>query len=156
MIVGVLSDTHGSLHAAVIPLFRAANVELILHAGDVGKRRVLQELEEIAPVVAVRGNIDTNGEVARLPLEARLVKEGTDIYMTHIGGKPLMWLSSLPDPKPDVAICGHSHMALLERASGVLFLNPGAAGTQPRFGQPLSAAILTLADGSASAEIVTL
>jgi putative phosphoesterase len=92
MIVGVLSDTHGSLHAGVVSLFRTASVELILHAGDVGKYSVLEELEKIAPVVAVRGNIDTNGEVARLPLEARLSKEGVDVYMTYMGGKPPSWL----------------------------------------------------------------
>jgi predicted phosphodiesterase len=62
----------------------------------------------------------------------------------------------LPDAKPDVAICGHSHIPLLEWVEGVLFLNPGAAGVQPRFGQPLSAALLTLDNGWVSAELITL
>jgi predicted phosphodiesterase len=104
----------------------------------------------------VRGNIDDVGELEHLPEDARFTKEGVDIYMTHIGAKPQLWLPRLPRPRPHVAICGHSHVSLLERSGGVLFLNPGAAGTVPRFGAPLSAAILTLREGVASAEVFNL
>jgi len=156
MIIGVLSDTHGDLHPGVLPLFKGAGVELILHAGDVGGYSVIGELSRIAPVMAVRGNVDTYGKASELPDEERIIREGVDIYMTHIGGKPELWLPKLPDPKPQVALCGHSHIALLEELGGVLFLNPGAAGTKPRFGRPLMAALLTVQDGSASAEIFDL
>ncbi len=131
-------------------------MERILHAGDVGSASVLVELEAVAPVFAVCGNIDTHGETARLPAELRLNIEGVDIYMTHIGGKPEMWLPNLHAPLPSVAICGHSHIPLLKHIEGVLFLNPGAAGARPRFGKPLSAALLNVRNGVAEAELVTL
>lgn len=156
MIIGVLSDTHGSLHPGVVPLFRDAHVEAILHAGDVGRYEVLEQLAELAPVHAVRGNVDVEGNVARLPEEVRLEWEGVSIYMTHIGDKPHAWLPRLATPCPQVAICGHSHISLLETQEGVLFLNPGAAGTRPRFRSPLSAALLKLEEGVASAEIINL
>jgi uncharacterized protein len=154
--VGVLSDTHGTLHPRVVSLFREAQVRTILHAGDVGELSVLNALQEVAPVTAVRGNVDRSGYVATLPVEVHQEIDGVRVYMTHIGGKPHVWLPRLPLPGPGVAICGHSHIALLESAGGVLFLNPGAAGTKPRFNRPLTAALLTLDNGSAQAEIVEL
>ncbi len=154
MLIGVLSDTHGSLHPRLMPLFREAGVATILHAGDVGKYSVIEELSRLAPVLVVRGNIDIEGRVAELPDEVRVKLASTDIYMTHIGGKPRPWLSRLPEPTPNIAIGGHSHIALVGREGGVLFLNPGSAGTQPRFGGSLSAALLRVEDGFAEAEIV--
>ena len=156
MLLGVLSDTHGTLHPRLLSLFREAGVESILHAGDVGKESVLAELQAIAPTLAVRGNIDTGGVVAGLPGEVRFTEEGVDVYMTHIGGKPNFWLPRLPAPAPAVAICGHSHVPLLQSLGGILFLNPGAAGTRPRFGRDLTAALLRLEAGEAKAEIITL
>ena len=154
MIIAVMSDTHGTVHPRLLLLFREAQVELILHAGDVGEPEVLETLASIAQVVAVRGNVDDEGELASLPEEVRNTYEGVDIYMTHIGSRPETWMRALPDPKPQVAICGHSHVALLEELGGVLFLNPGAAGTRPRFGGTLSAALLTIESGKAVAEII--
>ncbi len=156
MIIGVVSDTHGTLHPRLLPILREAGVELILHAGDVGAYEVIGKLSGVAAVLAVRGNVDGNGRAAELPEDLSATWEGVDIYMTHIGGKPRVWLPRLPNPKPRVAICGHSHIALLEEVDGVLFLNPGSAGTRPRFGGTLSVALLTLSDGEASAEIVEL
>ena len=156
MIIGVLSDTHGTLHSRVLPLFTEAGVELILHAGDVGSFDIIETLSRVAPVHAVCGNVDVSGNVALLPGELRLEIKGATIYMTHIGGKPSVWASHLPKPRPDMAICGHSHIALLEQLGSTLFLNPGAAGTQPRFGAPLSAALLRVEGGQVSAELVVL
>ena len=156
MIIGVVSDTHGTLHPRLLPILREAGVELILHAGDVGAYEVIDKLFEVAPVLAVRGNVDGTGRAADLPEDLRVTWEGVDVYMTHIGGKPRVWLPRLPVPKPGVAICGHSHIALLEEVEGVLFLNPGSAGTQPRFGGALSLAVLTLLGGEANAEIISL
>ena len=154
MIIGVMSDTHGTIHPKLLPAFREAGVELILHAGDVGDPAVLKMLSSIAEVVAVRGNVDDIGTLAELPEEVRKTWEGVDIYMTHIGGKPEGWIRALPDPKPQVAICGHSHVALLEELGGVLFLNPGSAGTRPRFGGTLGAALLKVEKGKATAELI--
>jgi uncharacterized protein len=156
LIVGVLSDTHGELHPQVLPRFREAGVELILHAGDVGDYAVIEQLSQLAPVSAVAGNVDVTGNVALLPIELTMQLEGVSVYMTHIGGKPANWLPRLARPLPDVAICGHSHRPLLERVGGTLFLNPGAAGTRPRFNIPLSAALLRLSEGSAEAELLPL
>lgn len=154
MIIGVLSDTHGTIHPRLLPTFREAGVQLILHAGDVGNPAVLEILSSIAEVAAVRGNIDDEVTLADLPEEIRKTWEGVDIYITHIGGKPEAWIRILPNPTPHVAVCGHSHIALLEEFGEVLFLNPGSAGTRPRFGGTLSAALLKAENGKAVVELI--
>ncbi len=155
-LLGVVSDTHGTLHSRLLPSLREARVDAILHAGDVGDCNIIRQLEEIAPVTAVKGNIDLQGEVSQLPEYVYIEMGSAGIYMTHIGGKPDHWLAQLPEPKPRVAICGHSHAALLQELGGVLFLNPGVAGTRPRFGKPLTFALLHMTDQGARAEIITL
>lgn len=156
MLIGVLSDTHGTLHPRLLAVFREAGVERILHAGDVGSDGVLSALQELAPAVAVKGNIDVRGAMAALPGEVRFTAEGVDLLMTHVGGRPEQWIGRIPAPRPAVAICGHSHVPLLQELEGTLFLNPGAAGTRPRFGRPLTCALLWLEAGKATAEILTL
>jgi putative phosphoesterase len=156
MLIAVISDTHGTLHPRLMPALREAGVGLILHAGDVGSYPLLGELATVAPVRAVRGNIDVEGKVSDLPDDYRRMLDGVDVYMTHVGGKPEYWLPRLPDPKPQVAICGHSHIPLIEQAGGVLFVNPGSAGTRPRFGGPLSFALLHTEEGTASAKLIIL
>src|SRR5690242_14549711 len=133
MIVGVLSDTHGTLHPLAAAIFLEKGVERVLHAGDVGDFGVIGALSAHWLVTAVRGNIDTRGMVADLPREVQLDIGGAILYMTHIRGSAGAWLRSLKSPRAAVAICGHSHIALNEGYGGVLFLNPGAAGTQARF-----------------------
>jgi putative phosphoesterase len=148
--LGVISDTHGLLRGQVRGVF--AGVELILHAGDVGKPEVLAELASIAPVLAVRGNVD-RGEWAN-PLPETQVTEagGAWIYMLHD-------LSRL-DIEPagggfSVVIYGHSHRAKLEQRQGVLYLNPGAAGPR-RFELAPSVAVLEIEEGHANARLVEL
>lgn len=154
MRVGVVSDTHGYLDPGALPAL--AGVEHILHAGDVGDRSILTALETVAPVLAVRGNVDTGTALGRL-LPANLIATlgGVVVYMTHIGGQPMDLLKALPTPRPQVYIFGHSHIALCQEREGVLFLNPGAAG-RPRFGGGVSVALLELANGQATARIVPL
>jgi hypothetical protein len=153
MQIGVISDTHGTFNPAIRTHF--AGVELILHAGDIGPRGIITQLEEIAPVLAVTGNVDWGGPLDQLyPRVQQIELAGRLIYMTHIGGKPSELRGRLPEPKPAVYICGHSHIALLERDDDVLFLNPGSAGA-PRFGRRPSLARLTLAD-EISAELTWL
>jgi len=154
MIIGVVSDTHGTIHPRLLPALRDARVGLILHAGDVGDPSILTKLSTLAEVVAVRGNVDDEGTLAALPEEIRKRWDAVDIYMTHIGGRPASWLRMLPYPRPQIAICGHSHVALVEELEGVLFLNPGSAGTRPRFGGTLSAAILRIESGQPVVEML--
>jgi putative phosphoesterase len=152
--IGVISDTHGYLDPRALAPLRG--VERILHAGDIGSPEIIAALEAIAPVTAVQGNVDAGTALGRrYPLTQRVAIGGVAIHMTHIGGKPEDMRHALPDPRPDVFIFGHSHVALLEERYGVLFLNPGAAG-RPRFGGGLSVALLEIADGRASARIVPL
>jgi putative phosphoesterase len=157
MQIGVIADTHG--HLAPGALAALAGVALILHAGDIGGAAIISQLEQVAPVLAVHGNSDAGSALARQhPASRRVEREGVTIYLTHIGGRPAELARALPaEPglRPQVYIFGHSHVALLERAEGVLFLNPGAAG-RPRFGGGLSVAILSLAAGQAEARIIPL
>lgn len=146
-LVGVISDTHGLLRPEVLAALRGA--ELILHAGDVGSEAVLWGLEQLAPVTAVRGNADCGTWSEKLPKSAALELEGVAIYLHH-GHEPLDL-----DPASGgfgVVIQGHSHQPRLERAGGVLYLNPGSAGPR-RFALPVSVARLTLSGGRAEAEL---
>jgi putative phosphoesterase len=154
MQIGVISDTHGYLDPrALVALQGSAR---ILHAGDIGSPAIVDQLAAIAPVDAVQGNVDAGTPLARrFPASQRLVIEGVQVYMTHVGGQPAALVRALPEPRPDVYIFGHSHVALLETVDGVVFLNPGAAG-RPRFGGGLSVAILDVQAGHATARIVPL
>lgn len=154
MLVGVISDTHGKFHPAIPTHF--AGVELILHAGDIGQPAIITQLEALAPVLAVTGNVDWGRPIDRLhPRVQQIELAGQQIYMTHIGGRPQELHGRLPEPKPAVYICGHSHIALLERADDVLFLNPGSAGA-PRFGRKPSLARITITPDAVSAELIWL
>ncbi len=139
--IGVISDTHGWFREPVPKLL--AGVERILHAGDIGNPEVLERLERIAPVEAVRGNIDTAEWAARLPASRVIEIESLQIYMLHD-------LSQLDlDPAAagfQVVISGHSHKAHQERKKGVLYLNPGRAGPR-RFHLAPTLALLEV-DGS--------
>ncbi len=154
MLIGVISDTHGTFHPLIPQHF--AGVELILHAGDIGKLEIITQLEAIAPVLAVTGNVDWGGPLDRQhPRTQRIEREGCAIYMEHIGGKPNDMQRRLPTPRPNVYICGHSHVPLVEERGGVLFLNPGSAGA-PRFGRKPSLARLAICDGRPNAELISL
>jgi len=154
MRIGVISDTHGYLDPRAAVALQG--VARILHAGDIGSPAIVDALEAIAPVDAVQGNVDAGTSLARrFPSSRQILIEDVLIHMTHIGGRPAALARVLPQPKPDVYIFGHSHVALLETLNGVLFLNPGAAG-RPRFGGGLSVAILDVEAGQAEARIVPL
>lgn len=135
MTLGIVSDTHGWLHPALPQVF--AGVDLILHAGDVGASELLDQLEQIAPVRAVWGNIDGADLRRRLPEHQRFSLDGVSFWMTHIAGRPGRWQQGMgaklrADP-PQVFVCGHSHILQIARVpdlGGMLFLNPGAAGQQ--------------------------
>jgi len=152
-IVGLISDTHGLLRADV---HRAlAGVELILHAGDVGGDEVLDELELIAPVLAVYGNTDPAGD-PRLNEAIEISIGEMSIHVSHgheVGSPSPQKL--LARYAADVIVFGHTHQQLVARAEGRLVVNPGAAGPR-RFKVEPTVARLTIANGEAEVELVTL
>jgi len=150
MRIAVVSDTHSLLRPEVLPAL--AGAEHILHAGDVGDAGILDKLRSVAPVNAVRGNVDRQGPCAQLPASDTFRLGGSLIHILHN-------IDEL-DLKPEVAdikviIYGHSHQPSIETRHGVLFLNPGSIGPR-RFNLPVTFAWLTLAEGKPCAEIVTL
>ena len=138
MKVGVISDTHGLLRPEAVEALRG--VEHILHAGDVGVAAILDRLGQIAPVTAIRGNIDLRGPCAKLPPVELVELDGCSIYMLHN-------LHELDlDPVAagiQVVISGHSHNPSIERKKGVLYFNPGSAGPR-RFSLPISLGFLEI------------
>ena len=149
LIVGIISDTHGLLQPAVIEVFKGA--DLIIHAGDIGKPEIIEDLQATAPVEAVKGNMDMAVWAQKLP-EKKLIKLGSVLlYVIHDVYKM--------DVKPSkakigVVIHGHTHKASsIEDHNGVLFLNPGSA-TQPRFNSPASVALLHIKRKSLTAQFI--
>jgi uncharacterized protein len=147
---GVISDTHGLLRPRVLE--ELAGVDLIIHAGDIGSREILQELHRLAPVFAVRGNMDRHLWARGLP-SARVVEAGD--VLIHV----LHDLASLAvNPAAAgyrVVIFGHSHQPRVEEKGGVLYLNPGSAGPR-RFQLPVTMARLRIAPDSLRPEIIHL
>jgi uncharacterized protein len=151
MKVGVVSDTHGLLRPEVLPALEG--VEAIFHAGDVGDATILDSLRAVAPVHAIRGNVDTIGPTAKLPAEEAIEVGGHFIYMLH----SVEALDIHPRASGiSAVISGHTHKPLIEYKHGVLFLNPGSCGPR-RFKLPVTLALLYLEDGRpARAELVHL
>jgi len=150
MVLGVISDTHGLLRPEAISALQS--VEQIIHAGDVGSPGILDELRRIAPVCAVRGNVDTAAWAAVLPMTDQVATPGGLVYVLH-DRKELAWR-----PAPEgtrVVITGHSHQPREERTGDVLFLNPGSAGPR-RFQLPICLARLTWREPAWTVEFVTL
>ena len=139
MKLGLISDTHGYFDPRIPALF--AGVEHILHAGDIGSPRVIQELEAIAPVTAVLGNNDFDPTWR----ETEIVTLGGRKFLVH----HIVGLRSLADgirdritlAQPDVVVFGHTHQSHEERRGGTHFINPGYAG-KPRFSMERSVALL--------------
>ena len=151
MLIGVISDTHGLLRPEALAAL--AGVEHILHAGDVGLATIVDALREIAPVTAIRGNVDTHGSCAELPETEAVELGGCLVYVVHA----LEWM----DIKPQAAgvglvVFGHSHVPSVERRNGVVYVNPGSAGPR-RFHLPVTVAQVSVEDGVVmKAEIVEL
>ncbi len=161
MLIGLVSDTHGYVHPGLADAF--AEADLIVHAGDVGPEEVLDRLEAIAPTVGVYGNVDGPPVRGRLPETARFKAGGLRFVVTHIGGHPTRWAKGvgpmLKAERPDVFVCGHSHILRIERVArlgGMLYVNPGAAGRQG-FHRVKTCVRLHVEDGAArQAEVVHL
>jgi uncharacterized protein len=150
MRIGVISDTHGLMRPEALRALQGA--EHILHAGDVGDPAILDALRAIAPVTAIRGNIDEGGPCSHLPSTELVELGGRSIFMLHDVKKI--------DLNPEAAgiaavVFGHSHKPFLEWRRGLLFLNPGSAGPR-RFELPVTFAWLKIEANEVSARVVPL
>jgi uncharacterized protein len=148
--IGVISDTHGLLRPEAVAALK--NSDYIIHAGDIGDPAILDKLNEIAPVTAVRGNVDRGAWARRIPQMNVLEVSGRSIYVLHILGEL--------DLKPEAAgfaavIFGHSHMPKQETKNGVLYFNPGSAGPK-RFNFPVSVGKLAVCLGQIESQILQI
>lgn len=148
--VGVISDTHGLLRPEALAALQGS--DYIIHAGDVGGPDILQQLAKIAPVTAVRGNVDREKWARELPQTNLLELGAVAIYVLHDVNR----LDLAPrSARLAAVIFGHSHRPSQEMRDGVLFFNPGAAGPR-RFSLPVTVGRLRIAGSQLSAEIVPL
>ena len=150
ILIGIISDTHGLLRAEAIDALRGS--DHIIHAGDVGTPEILDRLGAVAPVTAVRGNVDKAVWARRLPATEILEAGGISIYVLH----DLAKLDLTPKAAGfAVVISGHTHVPKQEMRDGVLYFNPGSAGPH-RFKLPLSIGKLVVEDGSVRGELLQL
>src|SRR5215471_12325680 len=150
MLIGVISDTHGLLRPEAVASLRGS--EHIIHAGDIGSPEITPELEKIAPVTAIRGNVDTQAWAQRFAETEVVELGGLHIYVIHD-------VNAL-DLNPKAAgfaavISGHSHQPKQEMKAGVLYFNPGSAGPR-RFSRPISVGRLEIVDKKIKATILTI
>jgi putative phosphoesterase len=148
--IGIISDTHGLLRPEALAALRGS--DYIIHAGDVGDPAILEQLAVLAPLTAVRGNVDHGSWARALPVTDVLEIQGVSIYVLHR-------LEEL-DLKAEAAgfaavVYGHTHVPREEKKNGVLYVNPGSAGPK-RFHLPVSIGRLRLKNGMPAAEIIRL
>jgi|SRR5688572_23007642 len=148
--IGLISDTHGLVRPEALKAL--AGVELIVHAGDIGKPEVLDCLQAIAPLAAIKGNNDTAPWARRIP----------EILDLHVKDRTLRVIHNIRDSEPnlraagiDVVISGHSHKPSVQTRDNVLFVNPGSAGPR-RFKLPVTVGLLDLGLAEVKAEIIRL
>jgi hypothetical protein len=150
MIIGVISDTHGLLRPEAVAALRGS--DHIIHAGDIGDPKILDKLAEVAPVTAVRGNVDRGAWAKKIPATDVLESDGVSIYVLHV-------LEEL-DLKPEAAgfaavVSGHSHRPHQEVRNGVLYFNPGSAGPR-RFRLPVTVGKLVVSGNQVRGEILNI
>lgn len=148
--IGVISDTHGQIPSGVPQAFK--NVDLIIHAGDIGNEAVLDELSKIAPVMAVRGNMDFGNWASQLP-ETEIIKMGDIVLVVlHIVNR----LNADPEKTGYKAvISGHTHRPDVYEKNGVTFINPGSA-SYPKFGHPGSVALIHIKGDNLNVKLIHL
>jgi putative phosphoesterase len=148
--IGVISDTHGLLRPSAIEALQGS--DLIIHAGDVGRAEILDRLRAIAPVVAVRGNVDHGDWAGALAMSEVISFGAHDIYMRHI-------LADMDiDPKFAgfaMVIYGHSHKPDITQQNGVIYFNPGSAGPR-RFALPVTVGRLRIKAGRLNPELLPI
>jgi uncharacterized protein len=144
--IGVISDTHGLLRPQAEG--RLAGVDHIVHAGDIGRPDIVDVLRRIAPVTAIRGNVDSGEWARKYPDTEFLRLAGRSIHVLH----DLKTLAIDARVSIDVIISGHSHVPKIERIGGILYLNPGSAGPR-RFRLPVTLATLEVTSEGLRPEI---
>jgi len=148
--IGIISDTHGMMRPEVATVF--AGVERIIHAGDIGTPLVMMELNKIAPVVAVYGNMDRSLWALDLPAFAVVTVGDINLYVLH----DLAELNIDPAEAGFAAVIyGHSHKQLQETRNGVLYFNPGSAGPR-RYDLPAGLGLITIENSRIHGEIISL
>jgi uncharacterized protein len=148
MLIGLISDTHGLLRPSALRAMQGA--ELIIHPGDVGDAGILDALKKIAPVVAVRGNVDTEQWAEALPITAVADAGATQIYVLH----DVKQLDLNPKTAGfSIVVSGHSHQPGQTERDGVIYINPGSAGPR-RFQLPITVARLDLNQRPWKAEFI--
>lgn len=150
VVIGVISDTHGLLRPEALRALKGSN--LILHAGDVGDPGILSRLEEVAPVVAVRGNVD-RGDLARSLPDSQVVEvEGELVYLLH----DVEALDLAPEGAGiSMVVFGHSHLPEIRESRGILYFNPGSAGPK-RFSNPVTVGKIRMVGGTLNPEVVEI
>ncbi len=145
--IGVISDTHGLLRQEAVE--RLAGVAHIIHAGDIGRPEIIDGLRNIAPVTAIRGNVDTGAWAQAYPETSQVTLGGCAIFVLH----DIHALDFDPASRGiAIVVSGHSHRALIETRGGVLYLNPGSAGPR-RFNLPITLATLEPAAAGPQAQL---
>lgn len=148
--IGLISDTHGLLRPEATAALQQS--ELIIHAGDIGRPEIIDQLSEIAPVIAVRGNVDTGAWSSPFPPTAEVKVNGRSIYVLH----DIHDLHLTPaDARVRMVVSGHSHKPGQFERAGVLYVNPGSAGPR-RFQLPVTLALLDASDASWKVNFVDL
>ncbi len=148
--IGLISDTHGLLRPEAVRALRGS--ELIVHAGDIGKAEVLHGLQAVAPVKAVRGNIDRETWARSLPKSDAFEIDHVVVYALH----DIADLDIVPETAGvRVVVSGHSHQPSLQERGGVLYVNPGSAGPR-RFHLAVSIALMHVQGNSVDVDLVTL
>lgn len=148
--VGLISDTHGLLRPEAVEALRGCAI--IVHAGDVGDPKILDELSRLAPVTAVRGNIDEGDWANVLPASAVVTVDDVSIFVIHDVAE--LRADSAPSGHR-VVVSGHSHRPGWKEERGVLFVNPGSAGPQ-RFKLPVSVGFLSIDGATVTPRLLTL
>ncbi len=148
--IGVISDTHGLLRPSVVEAF--ADVDMILHAGDVGDPDIISDLETLAPLIAVRGNMDYGNWAERLPVVQSIQVDNHFILLIHDVG----WIDRDIDlSNYQVVINGHTHRPLIENHNQLVYFNPGSAGHRRRQ-YPISVGKLTVRNGQLIPNLIEL
>jgi putative phosphoesterase len=150
MRIGIISDTHGLFRPEALAAL--AGSDHILHAGDVGDPAILDRLRQIAPLSAIRGNVDLAPPCSRLPATELVELAGVSIYMLH--DRHALDLNPAA-AGISVVVSGHSHSPAIDWDKDVLYFNPGSAGPR-RFMLPVSVGFLTLTDSNIDPRIVEL
>jgi len=140
-IIGIIADTHGTLLDKVVGIFKGC--KMIIHAGDIGNIQVIEALRLIAPVYAIRGNVDKGAWAENIPVSRSITIQDINIYVVH--NLKEMTFNPMIEGY-DIVISGHSHTGKIVTKDEVLYINPGGAGRK-RFNLPLTVALLTIYQG---------